>query len=101
MAESSRMRTRWEISSACDRSATRARGMPRRRVTMRAMSTAALPSRSMALTTCRTDAMASASRGDRAASTQMARISWMRSESWSSSSSTSSAMAVSPKYTAA
>ena len=46
--EPSRTRTRCETSSALDRSATSSRGMPRRWVTMRAMSTAALAMRSMA-----------------------------------------------------
>ena len=64
---------------------------------MRPMSTAALPMRSMAPTTWSTDAMASASRGERAASTHTARIPWTSSERRSSSSSTSSAMAGSPK----
>ena len=68
---------------------------------MRVMSTAALAMRSMALTTWRTDAIASASRGERAASTQIARISWTSSDIVCSRSSTSSAMSGSPKYRAA
>ena len=70
-------------------------------MTMRAMSTAALPMRSIDETTWSTDAMASASFGCRAASTETARISCTRSDIWSSSSSTSSAMSGSPKYRAA
>jgi hypothetical protein len=65
------------------------------------MSTATLPSRSIAPTTCSTEAMASASCRDRAASTHTDRISWTRADSRVSSSSTSSPMAASPKYTAA
>ncbi len=64
---------------------------------MRAMSTAALPMRSIELMTCSTEAIASASFGWRAASTDTARISWTRSDMRSSSSSTSSAMSGSPK----
>ncbi len=97
--EPSRMRTRWATSSASDRSATSSRGMPRRWVTMRAMPAAALAMRSMALITWSTEAMASASRGLRTARMQTARMSWTRSFIWSSSSSTSSAMSGSPKYT--
>ena len=59
--------------------------MPRRWVTIRAMSTAALPIRSMEEMTWSTDAMASASLGCRAASTDTARMSWTRSDIWSSS----------------
>ena len=53
--------------------------MPRRWVTTRLMSTAALASRSMAETRCSTLDICSASRGDRAASTQISRISCTRS----------------------
>jgi hypothetical protein len=75
--------------------------MPRRWVTIRAMSTAALAIRSMDDTTCSTEAMASASRGSRTAMTQTARMSWTISSMRSSSSPTSSAMSGSPKYSAA
>ncbi len=68
---------------------------------MRPMSAAALAMRSMALITWSTDAMASASFGARAARMHTARMSWTRSFIWSSSSSTSSAMSGSPKYTEA
>ena len=71
--------------------------MPRLWVTMRAMSTAALPMRSIDEMTWSTEAIASASFGWRAASTDTARISWTRSDMRSSSSSTSSAMSGSPK----
>ena len=64
---------------------------------MRAMSTAALPMRSMDEITWSTEAMASASLGCRAASTDTARMSWTRSDIRSSSSSISSAMSGSPK----
>ena len=64
---------------------------------MRAMSTAALAMRSIDEMTCSTDAMASASRGWRAARTQTARMSCTRSFMRSSSSPTSSAMSGSPK----
>ena len=66
---------------------------------MRAMSTASLAMRSMALMTCRTEAIESASLGLRAARMQTARMSCTRSFICSSSSSTSSAMSGSPKYT--
>ena len=68
---------------------------------MRAMSTAALAMRSMALITCSTDAISSASRGWRAARTHTARMSCTSSFMRSSSSPTSSAMSGSPKYSAA
>ena len=64
---------------------------------MRDTSTAALPMRSMADTTCSTLDICSASRFERAASTQTSRISWMSSVRRSSSSVTSSAMRVSAK----
>ena len=97
ISDPSRTRTRCDTSSACDRSATRARGIPSWRVTMRPMSTAALPMRSMARMTESTDAMASASRGERAATTATAPISCTSSDNRPSSSSTSSAMSGSPK----
>ncbi len=64
---------------------------------MRAMSTAALAMRSIDEITCSTDAMASASRGWRAAMTHTERMSWTRASMRSSSSPTSSAMSGSPK----
>ena len=64
---------------------------------MRAMSTAELPMCSMAEMTWSTDAIASASLGCRAAITDTARMSCTRSDIWSSSWSTSSAMSGSPK----
>jgi len=64
---------------------------------MRAMSTAALPIRSIDEITCSTDAIASASRGSRTAMTHTARMSWTSSSIRSSSSPTSSAMSGSPK----
>ena len=94
----SRTRTRCETSSALERSATSSRGMPRRWVTMRAMSTAALAMRSMDEITWSTDAISSASFGWRAASTHTARMSCTSSLMRSSSSPTSSAMPGSPKY---
>ena len=72
----SRTLTRCDTSSAIDRSATSSRGMPSRWVTMRAMSTASLAMRSMAPMTWSTEAISSASRRVRAASTLTARISW-------------------------
>ena len=66
-------------------------------MTIRAMSTAALPIRSIELITWSTEAIASASLGCRAASTDTARMSCTRSDIWSSSSSISSAMSGSPK----
>ena len=71
--------------------------MPRRCVTIRDTSTAALPIRSIADTTCSTLDICSASRLERAASTHTSRISWTSSVSRSSSSLTSSAMRVSAK----
>jgi hypothetical protein len=64
---------------------------------MRAMSTAALAIRSMAEITWSTDAIASASRGWRAAMTHTDRMSWTSWSMRSSSASTSSAMSGSPK----
>ena len=52
--------------------------MPSRCVTTRAMSTAALPMRSIAETTCNTLDICSASRFERAASTHTSRISCTR-----------------------
>jgi hypothetical protein len=75
--------------------------MPRRWVTMRAMSTAAWAMRSIDDTTFSTDAMASASLGVRTASTQTARMSWTRASRRSPRASTSSPICGSPKYTAA
>ena len=63
--EPARTRTRCDTSSAAPRSATSAAGMPRRCVTTRLMSTAALPMRSIADTTCSTPAICSASRFER------------------------------------
>src|SRR6476646_1257699 len=68
---------------------------------MRETSTAAFAMRSIADTTCSTLDISSASRGDRAASTQIARISCTRSLSRSSSSWTSAAICSSPKNRAA
>ena len=99
--EFSRTRTRCETSSALDRSATSSRGMPRRCVTIRAMSTASLPMFSIAEMTWSTDAISSASCGRRAASTHTARMSCTSELIFSSSSPTSSAMSGSPKYSAA
>ena len=56
--------------------------MPSLWVTMREMSTAALPIRSIAESTWSTLDIFSASRGDRAASTQTSRIACTRSSSW-------------------
>ena len=64
---------------------------------MRDTSTAALPMRSMADTTCNTLDICSASCFERAASTHTSRISCTSSVSTSSSSVTSSAMRVSAK----
>jgi hypothetical protein len=75
--------------------------MPRRWVTIRAMSTAAWAMRSMEDTTLSTDAIASASFGVRTASTHTARMSWTRASSRSPRASTSSPICGSPKYTAA
>ena len=72
-------------------------GMPRRWVTMRAMSTASLAMRWIAEITWRTETIASASFGFRAAITHTVRMSWTSSDMRSSSSSTSSAMSGSPK----
>ncbi len=71
--------------------------MPSRWVTILAMSTAALAMRSMAEITCNTDAMASASRGLRAAMTQTERMSCTSASMRSSRAPTSSAMSGSPK----
>ena len=76
MWEPSRIHTRCETSSALERSAMSSLGMPRRWVTMRVMSTAALAMPSMAEMTCSTDAMPSASAGRRTARMHTARISW-------------------------
>ena len=92
MCEPSRIQTRCETSSALERSAINSFGMPRRWVTIRVMSTAALAMLSMAEITWRTDAMPSASAGRRTAMMQTARMSCTRSFIRSSSSDTSSAM---------
>ena len=97
MSERSCTCTRCETSSASDSDTTNSAGMPSRWVTTRAMSTASLAMRSMALTTWSTEDMPSASRGRRAALTQTARMSCTRSLIRSSRSRTSVAISGSPK----
>ena len=63
----SRIHTRWDTSSALDRSPMSSFGMPSRWVTIRVMSMAAFPTPSIALITWSTEAIDSASDGRRTA----------------------------------